>query len=581
MDEWDLTTLFYNDQIFFDEVQNLKNKTSELEQITDIKLEESILTHILNLQQSLLEKAHKILLYGSLRYYQNVTDSKTEELKSISEKTSNEIIDKIESWNKDNIRFTKKEWDEFLINHPSLKVFDYYMIKFYRTQDHILHEQSSSSKKEEIRKEVAEYNSKLKKEEYGTIEINDSVEELTSSNIAKFLAASDGNTRRKTYNILKEHDSKEADFYSQLLNKIYKSRVELASNEKYPTVRSKVLIEQNLPSSLIDNLIFITKKHLALIQEYFKVKAKLLNIESPHMYDLGVPFQNTRIHYDLNDAIKNTQEALSCLGTTYINFLLELQDKKHLNLIPTDFKHQTITFSWDDYVFTNYKGSYVDMKNIAHEVGHALNYHFSNQKQPIFSYQDSTAFLGEIASTTNELLLNRYLQKTASTIEEKIFYLSKNIENFYTSIIKPVMYTEFESTLYAKIENNDELSTDFINETYKKLVEAYHKNSVELEDFNSSEWIRLGQIYRYNYYYYQYATGLLISSHIVEEVIDKKTLPLEKYLDFLSLGSSQDDKELLKSINVDISNTDFIENGFRFLEIELNTLKEIVKEIEQ
>mgnify|MGYP005790776337 FL=1 len=41
----------------------------------------------------------------------------------------------------------------------------------------------------------------------------------------------------------------------------------------------------------------------------------------------------------------------------------------------------------------------------------------------------STVFVGETSSIVNEILLNRYLYQKAETKEEKIYYLSKEIEN--------------------------------------------------------------------------------------------------------------------------------------------------------
>lgn len=88
----------------------------------------------------------------------------------------------------------------------------------------------------------------------------------------------------------------------------------------------------------------------------------------------------------------------------------------------------------------NYRGSYVDLKNMIHEIGHIVNYYLSQKKQP-FMYEDSTIFVGETASIINEILLNRYLRKNARSKEEEIFYLSKEIENYFTTVFKQTMYT--------------------------------------------------------------------------------------------------------------------------------------------
>ncbi len=102
----------------------------------------------------------------------------------------------------------------------------------------------------------------------------------------------------------------------------------------------------------------------------------------------------------------------------------------------------------------NFKGAYVDLKNLIHELGHIVNYYFSKNNLP-FMYEDSTIFIGEIASIVNEILLNRYLYENSTSEEEKLFYLSKEIENYFTSVFKQTMYTEFEQDLYStKLSNS-------------------------------------------------------------------------------------------------------------------------------
>lgn len=56
----------------------------------------------------------------------------------------------------------------------------------------------------------------------------------------------------------------------------------------------------------------------------------------------------------------------------------------------------------------NFRGAYIDLKNLIHELGHI----------------------------------------NAKSVGERVFYLSKEIENYFTSVFKQTMYTEFEQNLY-------------------------------------------------------------------------------------------------------------------------------------
>ena len=238
-------------------------------------------------------------------------------------------------------------------------------------------------------------------------------------------------------------------------------------------------------------------------------------------------------------------------------------------------KIKTCSFSWHTYSFMNFRGRYIDLKNMIHEIGHIVNYYLSKKELP-FIYEDSTVFVGETASIVNEILLNRYLYEHAETDEERIFYLSKEVENYITSVFKQTMYTEYEKILYDYSEGNT-FSPEFLSSEFEKLVKEYYGDGIEYEDIKNNSWMRLGKLYRWSYYPYKYATGLIMASVVVDMILNKKTLSSKDYVKFLSLGSSLYSLDLLKTIGIDLSNEDIIKNGFKVMEEDIERLKDLTK----
>ena len=64
----------------------------------------------------------------------------------------------------------------------------------------------------------------------------------------------------------------------------------------------------------------------------------------------------------------------------------------------------------------------------------------------------------------------------------------------------------------------------------------------------------------------------MISSILVDELLDTKTLTKEEYIDFLSSGSNAYSLDLLKKLKIDLTNNEVIENGFKVLEKSINKL---------
>lgn len=247
----------------------------------------------------------------------------------------------------------------------------------------------------------------------------------------------------------------------------------------------------------------------------------------------------------------------------------------HIDAEPDDDKHQSITFSWHTYSFMNFRGAYVDLKNMIHEIGHIVNYYLSMKKQP-FLYEDSTIFVGETASIINEILLNRYLYENATSEVEKIFYLSKEIENYFTSVFKQTMYTELENDLYS-IKTSNNLTPEILSEKYGKLIKKYYGNNIVYDEVSNIEWTRLGHLYRWSYYPYKYATGLLIASVVVNSLLDEQTLSKEQYLEFLSSGSSLYSLDLLKMLNINLVDSNIIDNGFKIMRKDIEELEKVLK----
>ena len=129
----------------------------------------------------------------------------------------------------------------------------------------------------------------------------------------------------------------------------------------------------------------------------------------------------------------------------------------------------------------NYKERYIDLKNLSHEIGHVINYSLSSKKQS-FIYSDSNVFVGEVASLVNEILLNDYLWKCSSDKEEKVFYLSKIIENFISQVYRQTMYTEFENLVY----NSNQLDLDLLT-AFSLLKDTLEEGEIYSFQYNGIE----------------------------------------------------------------------------------------------
>lgn len=572
--KWDLRELYKNNEEFYNEINYVKKLLYEvMNSNVDIN-DANDLLFLLNSEWHIKELANNILVYGSLMYYKNIKSEECIKLKDDAEKFSNEVNSKLKFIENKILTCGKNKIFRLLEENTDLQIYKQHINNLFRLQEHIQKEEINNvirDNNNKISEYINKYNKLLRDIDYGQIEVNDETIEINSSNFAKYISSRDRETRKKTYLSVDNCFNVKNDEFADLLNNIYGYRIENSKLENYDTVLDKVLSNENINPNILKSLIQSVNNNLPLIQKYLSLKAEILKIDDPHLYDFGVPLDNNlKLKYSMEEAVEIIKNALSPLGEEYLENVEYLLNG-HFDAEPDDNKHQSITFSWNTYSFMNFRGSYNDLKNMIHELGHIINYSLSKKNLP-FIYEDSTIFVGETASIVNEILLNRYLYKNAKNTKEKLFYLSKEIENYFTSVFKQTMYTEYENELYSFRKEND-LTKKILSEKYFKLIKKYYGENITYDEEASYEWSRLGHLYRWSYYPYKYATGLIMASVVVNSLIDEKTLSKEQYMEFLASGSCMYSLDLLKMLNIDLTNSDIINEGFKILKKDVEELE--------
>lgn len=576
--EWNLKYLFVDNNAFYQEIDNVKAALIELKNNSKGKLNSEKLLTLLDEEWKIKKSINYILVYGSLMYYKDINNEECIALKREAEEFNNTISSELKAVDTVILNYGQEKVLELCRIDDRFKIYDQYLNNLFRMQDHVQNEEINDRIKKNndlINEQKNNYNELLKNINYGEIEKNNSTITLTATNINKYLAARDRETRKQAFLAFNRSFETITDTLASSLNEVLRYRIENAELEGYNSVLEETLFTENIDSKILTSLIKSVNNNLPLIQEYLKIKAAAIDIDQPHLYDFNVPLDNgIKRKFTLEEAIDIIKKALAPLGEEYLKTIDILLDG-HIDATPSEKKNQSIIFSWQDYSFLNFRGRYADVKNLIHELGHIVNYYLSKKKLP-FMYEDSTVFVGETASIVNEILLTQYLIKNSQSDEEKIYYLSLEIENYFTSVFKQTMDTEFEDELYNYCQS-EELTAPILADKYFEIIKKYYGEDVIYDKEIETEWTRLGRLWRWSYYSYKYATGLLIASNVVNALTIEHTLTNKKYIKFLEAGSSLYSLELLNLLNIDLTNSDVINDGFNVLKKDINELKKITK----
>jgi len=282
-----------------------------------------------------------------------------------------------------------------------------------------------------------------------------------------------------------------------------------------------------------------------------------------HTYDTYAPLvKSVDASVPYQEALTTLVEALAPLGEDYVRQLQAGFDGRWIDAYPKDNKvsgaYSWGTYDTHPYVLMNYDDTLDGMLTLAHEMGHALNSAYSNKAQAYVNSNNPT-FLAEIASTSNEMPTLRYMLDQAKDDTEKLYYLNQMAETIRGTFFTQVMYAEFEQQIHERVDQGDALSVDSLNEMWGDLLVKYLGPDYERDELARVGWARVPHFY-YNFYVYQYATGIAAANQFVTNILTGKDGAVEAYLTFLKAGSSDYPVELLKQAGVDVNTRAPVDN---------------------
>jgi oligoendopeptidase F len=137
------------------------------------------------------------------------------------------------------------------------------------------------------------------------------------------------------------------------------------------------------------------------------------------------------------------------------------------------------------------------------------------------------------------------------------------------------MFAEFEQKIHSRAEQGEPLTADTLSATYSALNEKYYGGEAVVDDLIGIEWARIPHFY-YNFYVYQYATGISAAASLVQQILHEGQPTVGRYLKFLSSGSSDYSIELLKKAGVDMTTPEPVRQAFQLFESHLSQMEALL-----
>jgi oligoendopeptidase F len=403
--------------------------------------------------------------------------------------------------------------------------------------------------------------------------------ELTQGSYLTYIRSKDRRVRKEAFEVFYNTFLKQRNTLAATLSAQVKSAIFYTRQRDYSTSRECALAGYNIPVSVYDNLIETVGAHIPLLNRYMKLCKRSLKLDELHMYDLYTP-----VVKEVDDKIPYEQardtiiQALSPLGDKYTSVLQQAFTQRWIDVYETPGKrsggYSAGAYTTKPFILLNFQSKRDDMYTLAHELGHSLHSFFTRANQP-FQYGEYTIFVAEVASIFNEGLLTEYLLRTTSDRATRIAILNHSLEDIRATLFRQTMLAEFEYQIHSSAEHGIPLTADGLTEMYIALNRKYYGAEAVIDDLIGMEWGRIPHFY-YNFYVYQYATGISAACALVQQVLQEGQPAVDRYLQFLSSGSSDYSINLLKKAGVDMTTPEPIHQAFRLFETYLSEMEKLL-----
>lgn len=582
--KWDLTKWFITDEKWEEKFLEVSKEVDCLLKYKDKLFQKNNLYLAFKIINEYNNELEKLYAYASFKSDEDLSIGKYDRmynkilnLSSKFEKNSAFFIPEI--FRKDNLDINK-----LIESNPNLKVYKHALTEILLEKAHIKDEETEkiiTSLLSDIHshKDLASnlLNSDI---DYGTIIDEDlSEQSLTTGNYSKFLMSYDRNVRKTAYDKMFDKRKQFSNTLGKNLIAYMSRKSSIAKIKNYKSSMDMFFSPEQIPTDIYDKLLSQTKKSLPLYFEYHQIFKKLINVDILYNYDLNAPIIKSDISYTVKKAQDYFYESVSILGEEYQSIVKKGFDEKWIDYMPYKGKRSggycIYIYGVTPNILMSFNNEFDSISTIAHEMGHAVNTYLLDENNAIEDTNYSL-YVVEIPSLLNEILLANYVVEGEFSKEEKILVISSLLKTINSNFFGAVMESEFENIVYKKMDNEEALSTEDLNEIMLDLQKEYYSSSVELDEKDSYMWTSRSHYFT-PWYLYKYASCLLGAVHFATKILNGEKDEVDNYLSFLKTPYNDFPDEILKKYGIILNEDKIYEEFFEYYNSLLEKLKELMK----
>ncbi|MFB6122971.1 MAG: oligoendopeptidase F [Haloferacaceae archaeon] len=567
--KWDLESIYESDEAWEAAYESVADRLDEFDAYEERVTESAeTLLELLELREEVMRDVSKVVTYANLRSSEDTRNQEYQAMSARAESLSADASSATSFVEPELQELTADEVDAFVEAEPALAEYEHFFDDVLRMKPH-----TRSTEVEELLADLSEVTgtasdvySMLSNADmtFPTVEDADGEEiEITQGNFTKLQKRPNREFRREVHEAFYGRWEEVRNAVGTTLKKSVTSDVKLARARNYDTAREMALNGPNVPVEVYDTLLETVRENLDSLHRHADLKRRALGVDDLRMWDLYASMASgdpPEVPYE--DAVDYVTEAVTPLGEEYQSRLVDGLDNRWVDVYENRGKRSGAfssgTYDTQPFVLMNYQDDVASMFTLAHELGHSMHSELTHEAQP-WQYSGYEIFVAEVASTVNETLLTHHLLDAVEDEQFRRHVLDEYLERFRSTLFRQAMFADFELQIHRIVEDDCALTPDRFDELYGDLKAEFYEPAV-VDDHVRREWMRIPHFY-YNYYVYQYSTGISAATAIAERILDEGESAAAEYRDALRLGGSAYPLDVLDAAGVDMTSPTPVEEA--------------------
>jgi oligoendopeptidase F len=530
--------------------------------------------------EAIQESLNRVGSYAGLLYASDTSRPEYQDLEQRVEQRSTEI--------RNLLLFFELEWlkvedavADRLTTEPALASYRHYLESLRRFRPHTLSESEEkiiNEKDNSGRNAFGRLFSELTSSLTFSLDRDGEKQELNLSQILSLLHEPERALRQRALETLYRGLSQHGHTLTFIYDTLIQDHLTMDRLRHYPNPMIQRHLINEIDGVAVSKMMDVTEANYGLAHNYFRLKAKLLQLPRLALHDQYAPVGEKVRPFPFDQAREVILNAFETFTPAFRQIASEFFAKRWIDAEIRKGKRggafcASPSPQLHPFILCNYDDNLRDVMTVAHELGHGLHGCLS-RKQNLFNY-DTPLTTAETASVFAEMLVFDHLLAQQSDPQVQIALLAGKIEDIFATVFRQNVLTRFEQMVF-NARKEKRLTADLVGTLWLEANGQYYGEAIEMPDGYRWGWSYIPHFIHSRFYCYSYVFGQLLVLALYRLYKDEGDEFVAKYLALLEAGGSQSPEALLKTLGVDIHDAAFWQKGFQEIEALVKRLETLV-----